>query len=170
MYEINVNTASALLAQGKRGTCGMFRREDGNVDFIGCGCKGPVLMLVLKVNGEVYDQKTYPYHLIAKKNGQNRSGWFVISDTNWKQLYSSENQGVDFCCIAFVKPTKAQIEAGLPGNENVPIAIKMKFNGIGQSIAIAHDSEICRLWEIEAQEMIGCVQLETRTYPCLEEH
>ena len=169
MYEtININEAASMLARGKKGTFGIFKRENGEIDFYGLGYKGQVTLLTMDINGKHYNFDTFDQYMIAKKNGKNASAWFVFSTADWTQVCSSGDMSPELNCILFIVPSDVQQNVVVYGEENAPIAIKIKFNALGRSIAIVRDMEVARLWEIEAKEMEAAHQPEGTVFVNVE--
>lgn len=154
MYEkITLNEAVSVFSRGKKGTIGIIRQEDGTIVCQGLGCNSRVADLVLTVNGKCFDRETFAHRVIARKKRDMKPEWAVVFSEDETYCATSSDSVFDFCCIAFVEPSRFQKQTAPCGAENLPVVVKMRFKGDKGAIVVLHGEEFLNLALIEANEI-----------------
>lgn len=137
---LNAERAALALARGKAGTCGIIKKADGSLEFLGFGLRRPVQTLRLSVKGEVFTEKTCPFNLIMRRGAPDREAWAVLADEDWNTLLVSNNTDTPLLCIALIELEPER----LLQNEHCDsppslLAIKAHFDATQAGLLVIHD-------------------------------
>lgn len=125
--QLNAERAALSLAQGKSGTCGILRKEDGSFEFLGFGLRRPVLMLRICIGEDILTEKTCEFSLIMRKGKPDRPAWAVLTDHDWTTLLVSTHTDRTLSCIALIDGGTSFDKDG-SRKPAIPLSLKAHFD------------------------------------------
>lgn len=159
MYENKLTISYALecFVKGKRGTCALYKNEDGILCFTGLGIeKRRVLKLWLEIGDKFYDEQTLDFYIIMRKGNLEKSkpAWFIMTTNTYQELCNSENLTQNIRCIAIVDLVKEDVVGCKnPDVAREPFCLRAEFVPSCASITFVRDLDLRNMWIYEGKKM-----------------
>lgn len=156
--KLNVEYSVSALSCGKAGTCGIVRKDDGTMEFIGFGFRSQILKLRLCIRDEILTEQSCPLQIIMRQERKGHAAWAVIADSEWKYCASTDDPAFSFSCIAIIKYPTKWIDP-YSDSKPTPVCFLAHFDEKCSALtAIRDDLNLCKILDLTTGNM-GCVPL-----------